>query len=372
MAENSQVVIVGAGVAGCSLAYSLSLRGIKSLIIERDAIARHASGVAAGLLTPSSEIGKPGPIFNLAQAALRNHRSLSERLKEQTGMDVLYAQQPSLRLALTQSEEAAMRSQLDWQKNTSWVTGSALAKLEPCATTAALGGAYSTHEARVNSQRLVIALCEAAISRGAAVRQGRVIGVKQSGDRLKSLLLDNNETVSGETFVFAMGPWAREAQAWLGLSLPVEPLRGQIVVLKPRRILRHAVFHGGNYVLPQPDGSVLAGTTEEWAGFDSKVTPEGIASILQTLKIMTPLLAEAEIVGSRAGLRPVCRDGSPIVGRAPQWSNVYLSTGYGRKGILLGPLLGECLAALVLQEQPPYDIGPFDPHRLLRKVAAAS
>jgi glycine oxidase len=372
MNQHSDVVIVGGGVVGCSLAYALSSRGVKSLIIERDEIAGHASGAAAGLLTPSAEISEPGPVFDFAQEALRMHRTLAGQLKAQTGTDVLYAKQPVLRLAFVEDEEAAMRGQLAWQKDLRWIPGPEVAKIEPCATAMALGAVYSQQEARINSRLLTTALAEAAVRGGAAIQKGRVVGAKKSGDRLTGLVLDNRQIVSGETFVFAMGSWEPDAEKWLHLPLPIGPLRGQILVMKSSQALRHAVFYGGNYVLPQSDGTFLAGTTQELAGYDSRVTPEGQASILRTLKTLAPALTGAEVVGSRASLRPLSRDGRPIVGQAPGWQNVYVSGGCGRKGILLGPLLGECLAALLLKERVPYSLEPFNPQRLLPVKALSS
>ena len=372
MNQHYDVVIVGGGSVGCSLAYALSSRGVKSLIIERDEIAGNASGAAAGLLTPSAEITEPGPVFDFALEALRMHRTLAGRLKAQTGVDVLYAKQPVLRLAFVEDEEAAMHKQVVWQKDLRWIPGSEIAQIEPCATTMALGAAYSQNEARINSRLMTTALAEAAVRGGAVIQKGRVVGVTKYGDRLTGLVLDNRQVVSGETFVFAMGAWEPDAEEWLHFPLPIGPLRGQVLIMKSSHTLRHAVFYGGNYVLPQSDGTFLAGTTQELAGYDSRVTPEGRASILRTLKTLVPVLAGAEEVGSRAGLRPMCRDGRPIVGQAPGWQNVYVSGGCGRKGILLGPLLGECLAALLLKEQVPYSLEPFNPQRMVPAKALSS
>lgn len=372
MAENFDVVVVGGGVAGCSLAYALSSRGASTLILERDEIAGHASGVAAGLLTPSSEIEEPGPLFDFAQKALRKHQALSGRLKEQTGIDFLYAPQPVLRLAFTKEEEEAMRARLDWQDNLRWVGNSELLQIEQCANPSARGAIYCDNEARVNSRLLVKALADAAVKNGATIRKGRAVGIAKYRDRLTGLVLEDCQIVSGAAFVFATGPWAPEAGELLDLSLPIEPLRGQILVMQAEQNLRNALFLGGNYVFSQSDGSLVAGTTEEWAGFDTQVTPDGKASILKTLSAMAPALSGATIIDSRVGLRPVCLDGLPIIGQAPEWQNVFLSMGYGRKGILLGPLIGECLAALILKDPVPYPIDVFNPLRLVRAKEVAS
>lgn len=377
MSARADVVIVGGGVAGCSIAYSLACRGIKPLLIEKDRIAGQASGAAAGLLTPLAEAKVPDFSLNLGLEALKWHQRLAPRLKEETGLDVGHAPLPVLRVAFDAQEERTLLHQIAWQKealdpcaalSVSWVRGEDLAGLEPVVTRSARGGACSTGEARVDSGALVEALASAAMSRGARLVRTGMRALAKKASKITGLILEDGSTVSGNSYVFALGAWNSQVGEWLDFPISVRPLRGQLLQLKsPGNRLKGALFHGSNYVLPRSDGTFLAGTTMEWAGFENQMTAEGTASIRQVVKTLAPDLADCEIVGSRSGLRPISDDGLPIVGAVPHWDNAFVAGGYGRKGILLGPLLGECAADSVLGRPGPLSIEPLNPDRLLAR-----
>lgn len=379
MSARADVVIVGGGVAGCSIAYSLACRGIKPLLIERDRVAGQASGVAAGLLTPLAEAKTPGFLLSLGLAGLKWHQRLAPRLKEETGLDVGHARLPVLRVAFDAEEERTLLDQISWQKealdpsgalSVSWVRSEDLARLEPAVSRSARGAACSSGEARVDSGSLVEALAQAAMRRGARLIQTAVRALARKASKITGLILEDGSTVSGNTYVFALGAWSAHVGGWLDFPIPVRPLRGQILQLKsPGNRLKGALFHGSNYVLPRSDGTLLAGTTMEWAGFENQMTAEGTASIRQIVKTLAPDLADCEIVASRSGLRPISDDGLPIVGAVPHWDNAFVASGYGRKGILLGPLLGECAADSVLARPGPLSIEPLKPDRLLARIS---
>ncbi len=379
MTGKADVVIIGGGVAGCSTACYLAREGVTSLVIERDGIGSQASGVAAGMLAPLAEATAPGPAFDLAYRSLRLHPEQARQLREETGVDVLYAEQPILRVAFTEDEERHLLEQVAWQQRlepsrgpgahvaVAWVRGDDLPRLEPRMARGARGAILSTYEGQVDAYRLVVAFAEAATRRGATIRNGSVVGVRRDGDRMTGVVLATGEVVEGGKYLFAMGPWASHGGAWLGIPVPVEPLRGQLVKLKPApdTAPRHTLFHGGNYVMAKVDGSVLAGTTEERVGFEVRVTSEGRAACATAVHRLAPALEGAEVMEYRAGLRPVSGDGLPLLGAVPGWSNVYMAAGYGRKGILLSAVTGQSMAALIAHGRSPVSLEPFAAGRFL-------
>ncbi|MEK7872679.1 MAG: glycine oxidase ThiO [Chloroflexota bacterium] len=379
MTSKPDVVIIGGGVAGCSTAYYLAREGVTSLVIERDGIGSQASGVAAGMLAPLAEASAPGPAFDLAYRSLRLHPEQAQRLREETGVDVQYAERPVLRLAFTEDEERDLLDKLAWQQrleparmskarlDVSWVRGDDLSRVEPLLGPGVRGAILSTHEAQVDAYRLSVALAEAASRRGVTIRNGGVVGVRRDGDRMTGVVLATGEVVEGSTYLFAMGPWASHCGEWLGLPVPVEPLRGQLVKLAagPEITPRHVLFHKGNYVMAKVDGSVLAGTTEERVGFDIRVTEEGRASIAATVRRLAPALEGAQVVEYRAGLRPISADGLPLLGAVPGWRNVCMAAGYGRKGILLSAATGQAMAGLIAHGRAPVSLDAFAPGRFL-------
>ena len=180
------------------------------------------------------------------------------------------------------------------------------------------------------------------------------------------MVLESGE-VSCEKLVLAMGPWMGQAASWLGFPVPITPLKGQILRLEvDGPPLEHAVYRGGGgYISSKSDGLVWAGTTEEEVGFDDHPTPEARVEIMKrTLEVM-PELEGARVALQTACLRPVAEDGLPIIGTAPGWEGVYLATGAGRKGILLGAGMAKATADLVMRGRTPLPIAPFSPARFM-------
>ena len=111
-------------------------------------------------------------------------------------------------------------------------------------------------------------------------------------------------------------------------------------------MLRGSVFWSNGYLVPKGDGTIIAGGTEEDAGFDDRPTVEGIASLLTFAQKLVPALARASLQRVWAGLRPLTSDGRPIVAIS-EVRNLIVATGHHRKGILLAPLAAEQVAELI-------------------------
>jgi glycine oxidase len=150
------------------------------------------------------------------------------------------------------------------------------------------------------------------------------------------------------------------------LQVPIEvrPLKGQILRLRaPGRPLECSVGWGGNYGTTKPDGLLWTGTTEEEAGFNEHPTTAGRDMIIASLLHMLPSMTEAQLVQHTACLRPLPRDGNLLLGKVPGWEGVYMATGAGRKGILLGPAMGRLTADLITTGKTHLAIAAFHPGR---------
>src|SRR5436309_13115816 len=114
--RSSDVVIVGGGIAGMTTAYYLAKSGVRSIVIERDAIGSHASGFAYGGLSPLSGFGIPGPLADIAQDGMRLHRELSKSLLEEAGIDVDFRLRSSLALAFSEADVRRLQAAMPWQQ----------------------------------------------------------------------------------------------------------------------------------------------------------------------------------------------------------------------------------------------------------------
>ena len=171
-----------------------------------------------------------------------------------------------------------------------------------------------------------------------------------------------------DAVVIAGGAWTPALAKRLATTIPVAPVRGQIV---------HLRFDGLDtsawpivqpilsfYIVPWPDGRVAVGATvEPGAGFDARATAGGMRQLLSEVLRLAPGLGEATFVEVRAGLRPVSADDAPVLGTLPGWDNAFVCTGHGANGLLLGPYSARLVADLVVGRTPPTDIAPFRPER---------
>ena len=166
--------------------------------------------------------------------------------------------------------------------------------------------------------------------------------------------------------VLAAGSWATFCAEWAGLRLPVEPVRGQILALqRPPRGLRHIIWNGGAYLVPKSDGTVVVGATEEHAGYDRRVTAEGVARLLSAAVDLYPPLADATFHHAWSGLRPCAPDRLPVLGPAPGVPGLTLAAGHFRNGVLLSAITGRGIADWLLRGEFPPLFEPFRPERLL-------
>ena len=369
--SSSDVVIIGGGIVGTVTAYFLGKAGVKSVVVERDSVGSHASGFAYGGLSPLGGEGIPGPIAEIAQAGMRLHREFASSLPEATGVNIEFRARPSLGLAFTEQEVQKIQAVLPWQQQQQgytvrWIDPPEARQIEPRVSDQILGAVFIDGTADVEPYRLVLALIRAAENLGASVRHGNVIGLKRQGERVTGVILEHGE-IACDTVVLAIGPWSADTAAWLNIPIEVRPLKGQILRLRaPGAPLECSIGWAGNYATTKPDGLLWTGTTEEEAGFNEHPTTEGRDRIIASLLKMLPSMADAQLAQHTACLRPLAADENLLLGPIPGWEGVYMATGAGRKGILLGPAMGCIMADLITTGNSDIAIDAFDPGRFAR------
>jgi glycine oxidase len=327
----ARIVIVGGGVIGCAIAERLSRdRRHQVWLFERDTLGAHASGAAAGLLTPEGD--------ELAARSLLLFPEIVERV-ERTGIAVEYREQEGLTPALSGEEERRLRSGAD-----RWLDAEQARAVEP-GLSQAVRGAAVFRGAQVTPVRLVRALARAATAQGAEIHEGAPVGALSVRAGHVQGVQTADGPVRADVVVLAAGPWSPALASPLGVPLDVRPSRGQLVLLRPPgAVLRHLLTWRDSYLVPKPDGTVVAGSTEEDAGFDDRPTAAGVALLLDFARSAVPELGGAAVERVWAALRPATSDGRPLIGPAPGHPNLLLATGHNRGGIQLAPLTAELVA----------------------------
>lgn len=371
MAETTDVAIIGGGAAGCAVAYYLAQSGVKSTIIEREGLGNQASGNAAGGLNPLTGIGIPGGLESFAWECFELHAGIYEGLKNKTGIDYQHRTVAKIDLALEESDipglkETAERLDAVDGFDARWLGPDEVAKLEPRIAPGILGGMYDYGNTAADSHKLTNAFAQAA---GSTIREGNVTGLEGTGGRIDRVILEDGEISCGQV-VMAMGPWSRRAESWLGIYIPVDPLKGEILRLELEGDrIQYDISGGGASIYPKLDGLNWCGTTEDWKGFDLGLSEEVAKEIRKRLARIFPQLADSKLAKHTACLRPVTPDWLPVLGQAPGWENVYLATGAGKKGILLAPGIGKSVADLMTTGETALSIKGYAPERFATQLA---
>tara|TARA_Y100000590_G_C15711857_1_gene1010543 strand:+ start:1396 stop:2511 length:1116 start_codon:yes stop_codon:yes gene_type:complete len=363
-----KVVIVGAGVVGGAAAHYLTLAGAKVTIVDKDPIGIHASGLALGGLGPLSGAGIPDPIGNLSIESWQLHLDLSESLTEEYDFDL----ERSLNIIFDDQQLEGIRSLLDWQKSQNgfkveWLDKSDVLDIEPRLVSAFLGAVVTEPTGIINTYKFNNALISEAQINGAELVVGEVSNIQSNGSAL-NVSIEGGRTLNCDRVIVAMGPWSNQASKWLDFNIPITPLKGQILRLRSEGPpIPHISWSGadiyGSYAVTKSDGLVWVGTTEENAGFDDTPSSIGRQTILRSVISILPHLAQSEIIKHTACLRPLSPDGLPILGFLPGNPKIVIASGAGRKGILLGPVMGKSAADLVLNGYTSSDISALNPDR---------
>jgi glycine oxidase len=258
--------------------------------------------------------------------------------------------------------------ELGWQVD--WLSADEARQREPHLTSAIEGAVYAGEEGSIKAAGVTKVYAGAARRLGARfLEQTTVTGFASAGERVLNLRTATGETIACDRLVLAAGAWSATLASWLGLHLPLQPARGQILALKqPARPIQHILFGQDVYLIPKPDETVFVGATVEQAGFDKQNTAGGVAWLLTGAIKLAPALAEAAIARMWTGLRPWSADARPILGHAPGWENVYLATGHSGVGFETSAITAQSLSALLTSGQTPSIIRPFALERFGKAV----
>jgi glycine oxidase len=368
------VIVVGAGAIGTSIAYQLAKAGVKVMVFERGQIGGESTGASAGMIQINPDRTTPTALSMLQQESARLFPALATELLDRTGMDIGYRAAPLLHVALHEGEEAQLRAHRAWQVDhgvaVAWIDRAAALDLEPALNPDVRAALYYPEDHQVMPQTVARALARAAVDLGAVLREGAGVDrLLTDGDRVTGVAIGGEAVHAGEV-VIANGAWASAWSDALHTPIPVRPVRGQMVALRTAGTgLRNVVSSSEGYLLTKPDGLTYVGTTVEDAGYDARPTAAGIAGLLAMVPRIAPRLADATFASAWAGLRPGTSDGLPLLGRLPGWHGVTVAAGHFRDGILLAPITGELVADLLARRRPRLPLDAFDPARFLVRAA---
>jgi glycine oxidase len=363
------VIVVGGGVIGCSIALGLARAGLKVALFERGRIGCEASRAAAGMLSPQLEAVSRGPFLDLCLRSRSMYRDFAGALTEASGIDVEYKDEGTLHVALGDEEAKEIGVWASWQADAGLaleqVPADSIRKLEPAVTEMATRAVFLPDDHQVENRRLMDALDLATRRAGVEVVEGEeASGLLIERGRVTGIACKNRRFYAGAVVV-AAGSWSSKLLETVGLGVELTPARGQMVAVRSTASTIGCVLHSKKcYLVPRKDGRILIGATVEYAGFQKAVTVRGINSLLAAAIELVPSLEACEIIESWSGLRPDTPDHLPVIGESGI-SNLLLATGHFRNGILLAPVTARSITDILINGHAPDEIKPFGVERLL-------
>lgn len=365
--ETPDVLIVGAGVIGCSLARELARANLNVTLVERSTVGAGASSAAAGLLVPSLTTMTASPLVDLCHQSAAVYEDWIDGLREEGAGDVGFRRPGFLEVwpePMPQALQPRAGDPVHPNRRMQVLSAEELHRREPALAGPLFGATFYADDAQVDPARLTRAVAQVAELAGVLIRLNEpVLHLVHAGDRITAVHTVETRYHPG-VVVLTAGAWTGGLAEMLGLALPTRPVKGQMVQVEcPISPIRTPLFAGEALFVPRTDGSLVLGVTVEEAGYNDRVTLAGLSQILQRACTVVPAVGNLPLARAWAGLRPATPDGFPYMGPVPPLHNLWVSTGHFRKGILLAPLCAQLVARSILANHLDDDLQPFKPTR---------
>ena len=386
MKNRYDVIIIGGGVIGTSIAFHLSKRGKHVLLIEKNDLAAGASGSCDQQIILQSK--NPGVHLKLALTSAELYQDLVQELDH----DIEYKHSGGMILIETQEEMQVMQDFVARQRQTGLqvdiLPREDAVKLQPGLAKHIVGATYSPQDAEVNPLEVTLAFAKAAKKLGTEVLlETEVIGLTINGDCVEGVITEKS-TFYADTVINAAGAWAPEIGRMVGLNIPITPRKGQIAITEPcapflRKVMLSAQYIVAKYhpevlenassramqlgvglALSQTQkGNILIGATREFVGYNTRVSYDGMREILKNAARLVPSLKQMNLIRVMAGLRPYTPDGLPLLGWVDGLEGFFMAAGHEGDGIALSPVTGKVISELICDGSTFVDMTPFDPNR---------
>ncbi|KHF45429.1 oxidoreductase [Saccharomonospora viridis] len=366
-----RVIVVGSGIGGAACAFHLARRGVDTVVVDAATVGT-ATSAGAGIISPWTSHRDNDAELALAAEAGAYYRTLVADLVEDGVTDTSFEVVGGMVVSADEAELADRHEQLR-ARAARWPELGTISLLDPTqarglfpALAEGLGAVHFSGAGRVDGRAMQAALLHAAERHGTRTVIGHARLVT-TGDRVRGVAVDG-EHIDADAVVVAAGAWSPSVLAPLGVSLPVEPQRGQISHFTLPGVDTSAwpvvLPMTGHYLLAFPGSHVVAGATREsGTGFDHRVTAEGQREVLEHALRVAPGLGTATLAETRVGFRPATPDGFPVIGALDGHPEVVLATGFGPAGLTIAPYAGRLVSQVVLGEEPDTPLDLVTPRR---------
>jgi len=368
--SGKRVAVVGGGVIGCLTALYLHKLGADPIILEKGNTGRESSWAGAGILCPIHPWLYPDSFTHLVNASLSMFPAMNAMLEEQSGLKTEWLSCGLMIPIFADDRIHHRENALNWSQRFGWKVEELDSKqscaLEPTMSNQVSGSLLWPEVGQVRNPRLLAAVKQALENNNIPIReQAEVIGIGKNGQGdVSSVDLAGGESIEVDAVLLAAGSWSGELARQIGLELPVEPVKGQIVLLKdePGKV-KSIIKHDDVYLVPRVDGRILVGASMERVGFEPGTTESVVNNLLEATYRITPGLKDAEIIEQWMGFRPGSPDGMPYMGPVDAHPGLWVATGHYRNGVALAPGTADIMSRWIMGESPSMDLSDFRVNR---------
>ena len=368
--KSHDVIVVGAGIIGCSVARELARRRMRVLLLDRQEPGKESSWAAAGMLTPAAESAESLPLVPFAKASLALYNDFIAEVEQSVGRKTDYRRQGALEVFFGDGADERLALWLASVRATGFeaqpLSATDLRQMEPALAPDAAAGALLPDEGAVDNRLLSAALAEAARREGAELRAGVEVLRMISANGRATGVETRQERLAARHILLAAGSFTAQIEGAERYA-PTIPARGQMAALRPAAMPLGRVVRGPSYLVPRGDGRLLIGATVERAGFERAVTPAGIGRLLTDAVRMVPALADAPLVETWCGFRPDTPDHLPVLGPTDV-EGLWFATGHFRNGILLAPATALALADWITKGSTALPVDAFSAMRFVNRA----
>jgi len=360
MGESAEIVIIGAGIVGCSIAYHLALQGAgRIVVLERELVCSGATGKSAGGIRQqfATEVN-----LLLSLASLK----MFHRMKQELGVDPEFREVGYLFMASTPAELETFRRQAEVQRRhgipVQMVATDDIRRLVPYVRVDDIvGGAFCPTDGYAAPYEVTVGYAAAARRLGVKIHEKReVTAILREGARVAGVQTPQG-AIQAPVVVNAAGPWGGMVGALAGVEVPVKPYRRQIFITRPLPEFSTEPpltidYHRSWYFRGEMGGCLFSGPKDEESTFDTNVDWGHLAESVATAVARVPALEQAEINRGWAGSYDISPDNNAILGAVPELAGFYLATGHSGHGFMHGPVTGKLMAELILTGRTAIDI----------------
>ena len=364
--STEEIVIIGAGIIGLSIAYELCRRGLSVTVLEKEKIGAGAVWASAGMLAPVSEAkSEESDLVDFALYSHSIYREFIDSIEKISGLNCGFNDTGTLLIAMGKDDEGELEHLHAAQKSKGlssvWLDQKQIFEIEPNLSGWVTSALLAKNDYQVNSRDLLIALAKSILKLGGNIIQGAdVKTISNLDEKLKStkyISRDEELYLQSKQIVICSGAWTNSISNSL-FEVDIRPVKGQSIRLNGPNMLKHVIRTSDVYLVSRLNGELVVGGTVEEKGFDNSIQAGAIMDLLRDAWKVFPNIYEYEFCESTIGFRPAALNNLPLISQT-NIENIFVATGHFRHGILLAPGTAWAISEMLIKGITPDIVKPF-------------